>query len=231
MELSARVVEAMAREMEQMTLGALGATTCAGSEPEPMTLDKLAEISELVQGYKPVVGIVLFRHIPDGEYWLVEDGSKLYLFLEPDTLDDLRLRYPRELDVILSLPVYKEHKGFEILARLASRNQREFGRIPQASIGWEPMRKAKRIPDYQLCPYQDCSWKCGLEHGAGWYICPNCKREFWAEFSDGDYEDYHCFYEDDGFDHEPPKKPSDTAMALDLGPSWGTPIDNPTRAQ
>ena len=85
--------------------------------------------------------------------------------------------------------------------------------------------------DYQLCPYQNCCWKCGLHHETGWYICPNCGREFWAEISESDYEDYGCFYENDGFDHEPPPKPQKIDIAGDCGVSWATPEGNPAKVK
>jgi len=77
------------------------------------------------------------------------------------------------------------------------------------------------IVDGQLCPYQDCCWNCGFDK-SGWYICPNCKRIFSTNPSDSDFEDWHTNRDADKSD-----KPENIPMAQDLGPSWGTPEDNP----
>jgi len=74
----------------------------------------------------------------------------------------------------------------------------------------------------QLCPYDDCCWSCGFSN-AGWYICPRCKREFWAQDTNSDYEDFHTFYAGNRWKHTPPNKPSIIPTAADCGRSWGTP--------
>lgn len=83
----------------------------------------------------------------------------------------------------------------------------------------------------QLCPYDDCCWDCGFDQ-EGWYVCPNCKREFWAIVSESDYEDFDTFFPDDGRGRTPPPKPEGTIpLARDCGASWGTPENNPARGE
>jgi hypothetical protein len=74
----------------------------------------------------------------------------------------------------------------------------------------------------QLCPYEDCCWNCGFSE-SGWYVCPNCEREFWVEDTDSDYVDFHTYYLDDGWNNTPPTKPDIIPVAHSCGPSWGTP--------
>lgn len=83
------------------------------------------------------------------------------------------------------------------------------------------------IVDGQLCPYQDCSWNCGFDK-TGRYICPNCKRAFCTDPSDSDFEDWHT-YRDGECPEDIPPKPNKIPLAQDLGPSWGTPDDNPAK--
>ena len=65
----------------------------------------------------------------------------------------------------------------------------------------------------QLCPNQDCCWQCGFMV-AGLYRCPHCKKLFRAWPSDSDYEDWHV-------------EPVTVQLAIDHGPSWGTPLGAP----
>lgn len=90
-------------------------------------------------------------------------------------------------------------------------------------------REAGNIVDGQLCPYQDCSWNCGFDK-TGWHTCPNCKRPFYAQPSDSDFEDWHTWQEGEGCPAIVAPKPNTIPTAQDLGPSWGTPEDNPTNA-
>ena len=78
----------------------------------------------------------------------------------------------------------------------------------------------------QLCPYDDCAWYCGFSE-EGWYICPNCHREFYAVVTESDFEDFHTYYLNDGWGETPPPKPNNVPLARDCGRSWGTPEGNP----
>ncbi len=73
--------------------------------------------------------------------------------------------------------------------------------------------------EWQLCPYIDCGWKCEV-WGEGWYICPHCRRPFFARTTDSDIEDWH-FYRDGGPMGIAPE--SALLIAGSLGPSWATP--------
>ena len=78
----------------------------------------------------------------------------------------------------------------------------------------------------QLCPHRDCCWKCAL-HGEGWYVCPHCKRPFYALFSESEYEDYKTYRP--GETTGGPGSPQLVAperidhIAGDRGQSWATP--------
>lgn len=68
----------------------------------------------------------------------------------------------------------------------------------------------------QLCPWPDCAWQLAFTHGGIWK-CPNCKQLFYAEASEGEYEDWHSTPLDE--------VPSVVAIhfARGIGSSWGTP--------
>jgi len=70
----------------------------------------------------------------------------------------------------------------------------------------------------QLCPYDDCAWKCEF-NDVGWYRCPHCRRLFFVRVSDSDYEDWFAYRE---FETDE-SKPDILPVAGDRGPSWGTP--------
>ena|SRR3990167_3978663 len=87
-----------------------------------------------------------------------------------------------------------------------------------AREAWQVL--AENVPtDWQLCPYQDCCWGCGIDQ-EGWYICPHCRRPFYATWSDSDYEDVNLRRLDQRED-KPPE--IDILLADDFGPSWATP--------
>lgn len=72
----------------------------------------------------------------------------------------------------------------------------------------------------QLCPYDECCHVLAFEHG-GWWHCPACGRDFYAQDCDSDYEDYHCYEE-----HSvriSVAKLDVVPLARDCGPSWATP--------
>ena len=91
---------------------------------------------------------------------------------------------------------------------------------------FEYMREAHEImaqnmpTEWQLCPYQDCCWGCGVENGWNYAECPHCHRLFSVHDTDSDYEDIHL------------KKcaaiPENERRhaAWDYGPSWASPDES-----
>lgn len=71
----------------------------------------------------------------------------------------------------------------------------------------------------QLCPYNDCCWKCELDK-PGWWICPHCNRPFYAEINEGETEEYNAYRADE---RQRIPQQRHVPMAGDRGPSWGTP--------
>ncbi|MCI0729667.1 MAG: hypothetical protein L0332_23545 [Chloroflexi bacterium] len=69
----------------------------------------------------------------------------------------------------------------------------------------------------QLCPCDDCAHDLAIE-SAGWCRCGHCRRPFYAEESDGDFEDYHVRRPRPG-----ESVPEALLLCRDLGPSWATP--------
>lgn len=76
----------------------------------------------------------------------------------------------------------------------------------------------------QLCPYKDCLHDLAFRQ-SGWWRCPNCNRDFYAESADG-IEDFHCYPTGHSrADALPDKYP--IRFARDLGPSYATPKEAP----
>lgn len=73
----------------------------------------------------------------------------------------------------------------------------------------------------QLCPYIDCAHDLAFTRD-GWWRCPVCQRDFYAQDSDSDIEDYHN-HRDGEYTENYPAKPEIIPLARDLGPSWGAP--------
>ena len=80
---------------------------------------------------------------------------------------------------------------------------------------------SEEYPDGQLCPYKDCTHDLAIPDD-GWYFCGHCKELFFAEGSDSDYEDYHCYRLEEQKERFP-LPPKIIPTAKDLGPSWATP--------
>jgi hypothetical protein len=71
----------------------------------------------------------------------------------------------------------------------------------------------------QLCPYDDCAHDLAFTY-AGWWKCPACGRDFYAEATDGGIEDFHTYTD---WRAGLPPIPAVVQQARDLGPSWATP--------
>ncbi len=74
--------------------------------------------------------------------------------------------------------------------------------------------------DGQLCPYEDCAYDLAIKD-SGWWSCGHCLRDFYADSTDSDFEDYHCYR--DGEREYTPIKPDKMPLARILGKSWATP--------
>lgn len=70
--------------------------------------------------------------------------------------------------------------------------------------------------DWQLCPYQDCCWGCGITQ-EGLYRCPHCGRLFTARTSDSEVEGWHFMRQTAPLINASPMR------AVDFGPSWASP--------
>ena len=81
---------------------------------------------------------------------------------------------------------------------------------------WEVLKD--HVPnDWQLCPYQDCHWGCGIDK-EGIYICSHCNRYFHAEYSDSDYEDMKLTK----YETEKNELIAGVELAYDFGPTWAS---------
>lgn len=69
------------------------------------------------------------------------------------------------------------------------------------------LQRLKAYEPGQLCPYSDCQKDLAIPD-EGWYRCDACDRTFYAELSDSDYEDYHCYQAERRNDAAPEDAPT-----------------------